>query len=190
MADETRTLILTQPEGDTLALEHTGTVLVHGDRERDPLRHDVGAQVVHGTAPQRPLVHMVCWGEDDRCRVEVGGRLTVAGDEAAPLRVTMAHRFENEHVQAHRLDPVSFEPMDCTVHVPTGLVNPIHHALQLRTPLQVRFCNPWHVASDYTVEVSLGDRRLWSIRLTGATVATPQPCRDDDCPPVTGGRPA
>ena len=64
-------------------------------------------------------------------------------------------------------------------------------AVILRTPLQLRFCNPWHIASDYTVEVTLGERRLWSVRLTGATVATPQPCADDGCPPAPShpGRP-
>jgi hypothetical protein len=36
------------------------------------------------------------------------------------------------------------------------------------------------------VQVNAGDRSLFSIRLTGATVATPQPCEDDvNCQPST-----
>jgi hypothetical protein len=186
MADETETeiVVLTQPEGERLALDHAGSVALHGDDDCAPMRHDVGARLTHVT--ERPLVHMVCWDEDDLCRVQVEGRVTLAGDEKAPLHVTMAHRFENDHRQTHRIEPV-----DHTMHLPTALASPIHHALQMRTPLQLRFCNPWHIASDYTVEVTLGERRLWSVRLTGATVATPQPCADDDCPPAVShpGRP-
>lgn len=186
MADETKTVILTQPEGERLALEGTGAVALHGDEKHPPMRHD--AQMVHATAPHHPLVHMVCWDDDDVCRVEVSGRVTLAGDEESPVRVTMAHRFETPHHQTHALAPVKFEPMECTVRMPTALASPLHHALQLRTPLQVRFCNTWHVASDYTVEVTMGERKLWSIRLTGATVATPQPCDDEPCPPTPGAR--
>ena len=56
-----------------------------------------------------------------------------------------------------------------------------------RSPLDVRFCNPWHVASDYRVEVNLGQNRVIGIRLSGATVATPQAC-EDPCPPPVPGR--
>ena len=60
-----------------------------------------------------------------------------------------------------------------------------HHALQMRTPLQVRFCNSWQIASDYTIEIRLGDNRVIGVRLTGATVAKPLPCDDDEpCAPV------
>jgi hypothetical protein len=55
----------------------------------------------------------------------------------------------------------------------TQLADPIHHALQMRTPLQLRFCNPWHVVSDYRMEIHLGENRVISVRLTGATVASP-----------------
>jgi hypothetical protein len=53
----------------------------------------------------------------------------------------------------------------------------------MRTPLEVRFCNPWHIASDYRLEVNLGKNRVMGIRLSGATVATPQPC-EPTCPPA------
>ncbi|HLA43848.1 MAG TPA: hypothetical protein VJZ27_10450, partial [Aggregatilineales bacterium] len=73
---------------------------------------------------------------------------------------------------------------DHTLKVDTKLAEPIHHALQLRTPLSVHFCNAWHIASDYVVQVAAGERTLFSIRLTGATVATPQPCDDNEnCDP-------
>lgn len=166
---EERTLIVTQPPGGRFA--HRGGLTVGGDDDLPAMRHDV----VHGTAKGRPLVHMVCWDEERPCRVDVGGQVTVVGDAERPVRVDMRHRFENDHRQTHRVE--------------TRLSDPIHHALQLRTPLQVRFCNPWHVASDYRVEVNLGNNRVISIRLTGATVATPQPCEEDGCPPPSGSQP-
>jgi hypothetical protein len=51
------------------------------------------------------------------------------------------------------------------------------------TPFELRLCNPWHVASDYQMDIKLWDCRVISVRLTGATVARPQPCEVDDCPP-------
>ena len=157
---EERTLVVTQPPGERFG--HRGGLAVGGDDDLPALRHDV----VHGTAAGRPLVHMVCWDEERPCRVDVGGQITVVGDDERPVRVDMRHRFDNDHRQTHRVE--------------TRLSDPIHHALQLR------FCNPWHVASDYRVEVNLGNNRMISIRLTGATVATPQPCEEDGCPPPAG----
>lgn len=81
----------------------------------------------------------------------------------------LEHSFESVHEQTHEMK--------------SSLANPIHHALQMRTPLQVRFCNTWQVASDYTVQVALRGQPLLDIRLTGATVATPQPCPEDECAP-------
>ena len=162
MADgETR--IVTQPEGEDFRLAHHGAVRVQGGCEEDPLRHRVAGEMVHATPQDRPLVHMLLWDED--CACEVKGRVVVAGDKEAP--VELRHAFPDVHRQSHRME--------------TALAEPIHHALQMRTPLQVRFCNTWHVASDYTVEVNLGRNRLLSLRLSGATVAKPQPC--DDAPP-------
>ena len=146
MADETETLIVTQPKAERF-------------------RHE-GA-LTHATAPERPLVHMVLW--DDDCACTIDGRVVLAGDPAAPFEATFRHRFPDDHRQTHT--------------VKTALAEPIHHALQMRTPLQVRFCNTWHVASDYTVEITVGERTFAKIRLTGATVAKPQPC-DEPCPPV------
>jgi hypothetical protein len=177
MPDETKTVVLTQPEGERLAHEHEGGLALYGDRERPPMSHR--AEMVHVTAPARPLVHMVCWEQEEPCKVEVSGRVTLAGDRDAPVQVAMAHSFTNPHHQTHAV-----EPLDHTLKVSTALAQPIHHALQMRTPLQVRFCNPWHVASDYSVEVRSGERSLFSIRLTGATVATPQPCVEELCPPA------
>lgn len=171
---EDKKITVTQLEGERFALDHSGAVGLHGNKLRDPVRHELGAQVIHGTAPQQPLVHMVCWDEDGAC--EIGGRITLTGDEQAPVAVRMAHTFDGEHRQVHSLQ--------------TALHEPVHHALQMRTPLQVRFCNPWHVASDYVLDIRLGERRVISVRLTGATVATPQPCNDDaPCPPVNAQTP-
>ncbi|MCC6534091.1 MAG: hypothetical protein IT531_16200 [Burkholderiales bacterium] len=168
MAEE-KTVTLRQNSGERLALEHDGGVALYGGPEHQPLQHRLSAQVVHVSDAKQPLVHMVTWDED--CACEITGRVALVGDEKAPLRVSMSHHFENDHRQSHRIE--------------TRLSEPIHHALQMRTPLQVRFCNPWHVASDYTMEIRMGDNRVISVRLTGATVATPQPCPDDKpCAPV------
>jgi hypothetical protein len=174
MADE-EIVTVKQDEGERFALDHGGAVALHGDARRDALRHEVAGKVVHATAPQQPLVHVVSWDED--CSCEISGRVALVGDEKAPIAVRMGHKFENEHRQSHRIE--------------TALHQPVHHALQMRTPLQVRFCNPWHVASDYVLDVRVGDRSVLSVRLTGATVATPQPCADDaPCPPAVSTMPS
>ena len=157
MAEETRKLIVTQPEETSFALSGSDT--------DPPLRHRFAGEVVHHTA--KPIVHMHLWDDSNSCKVE--GNVVVRGDPEAP--VVLQHRFANAHHQTHE--------------VKTGLADPIHHALQMRTPLQVRFCNSWHVASDYSIGVEVNGQQLIGIRLVGATVATPQPCPDDDpCAPV------
>ena len=163
MADEPRELILEQREGDALRVEHCGTLRVHGDAKADAMRHH--AELVHATPADRPLVHMVLWDE------QRSGKVTLTGDAAAPVHANFKHHFDNEHRQTHRFE--------------TALSSPVHHALQMRTPLQVRFCNSWQIASDYTIEIRLGDNRVIGVRLTGATVAKPLPCDDDvPCAPV------
>ncbi|HEY0549022.1 MAG TPA: hypothetical protein VGF13_05435 [Verrucomicrobiae bacterium] len=168
MADETKTLIVTQPKDATFNATHTGHIGLHGIANADPLKHCVNGEVSHSGNVERPLVHMVLWDED--CACEINGRVTVAGDPQAPVEAVLHHRFENDHAQ--------------TLSFKTALAEPIHHALQMRTPLQVRFCNAWHVASDYTIEINLGRNRLIGVRLTGATIARPQPCEGETpCPP-------
>jgi hypothetical protein len=164
MADEeiqTRKLVVTQPKGDAFA--------VSGDNRKDPLSHRHIGEVTHRT--EKPLVHMVCWDADSSC--EVNARIEVVGDEKRPVAVQ--HRFPDAHPQTH-----SFK---------TALAEPVHHALQMRTPLQVRFCNSWHVASNYAIDLDLAGRRWMSIRIAGATVATPQPCPDENCGPVITHKP-
>ena len=156
MADE---VILRQPEGESLKLDHHGAV-----------KHQVGAELLHSTAAERPLVHMLLWDEDC-CKAEANGRITLSGDEKLPVHLRVRHGFDNEHQQSHRFD--------------TTLQAPVHHALQMRTPLQVRFCNTWQIASDYSIEIRLGDNRVIGVHLTGATVAKPLPCDDEPCPPAT-----
>jgi hypothetical protein len=176
---EDHTTTIVQPEGARFALDHDAVGL-HGVHEEPPLQHSFAGGVVHSTDPDRPLVHMVCWAEEP-CRVE--GRVTVVGDEESPVAVRMTHEFAGDHHQT-----LSVDPLEHSLNVSTAAASPIHHALQLRTPLDVRFCNPWHIASDYRVEVNLGNNRVIGIRLTGATVATPQACDEQDCPPATRGR--
>lgn len=147
---------------------------LHGVPESDPVRQEHTGAMLLGAVPGAPHVHVVSWAEERvlvEAHADVDARLTVAGDPESPVGLEVEHRFVGEHHQSHALEPV-----DHTLHVDTALAEPIHHALQMRTPLELRFCNPWHVASDYRVEVTLGDRPIMGIRLTGATVATPQPC--------------
>lgn len=184
MASEERTVTVVQKDDDEFRIRDGG-VAVYGRDDTPALRHDIGGVVMHGFAPGAPLVHMHCWDADRACDVHVSGgvdlsgKVTLSGDADAPLPLQMTHRFEGDHHQT-----LSIDPIDHALEVSTELARPIHHALQMRTPLQLRFCNPWHVASDYAVELRVGKRSFLSIRLTGATVATPQACADDSCPPV------
>ncbi|EEW25930.1 hypothetical protein [Rhodobacter ferrooxidans] len=153
--EETRHLIVSQPAGAAFALA--------GSDRHDPLSHRVQADFVHRT--DKPMVHMHLWDDDCACKLEHEVRFDAGPDKP----VNLAHRFPDTHAQSHEMK--------------TALDAPIHHALQMRTPLQVRFCNTWQVASDYTVSVGLRGKPFLDIRLTGATVATPKPC-DDDCAPA------
>ena len=177
---ETETNIITQNEGERFAIEHNGGVALYGAEKQPPMQHKFGGQIVHTGTPQQPLVHMVCWDEEDSCHVQVAGNVVLTGDPDKPVHVHMRHEFANTHQQTHAI-----EPMDHSLKVDTRLAEPIHHALQMRTPLQLRFCNPWHIVSDYVLDINLGNNRVISVRLTGATVATPQPCADENCPPPT-----
>jgi hypothetical protein len=155
VAEETRKLIVTQPEETAFALS--------GSDRDPPMRHRIAGDVNHRT--EKPIVHMHLWDEDCSCKLE--GDVVLRGNPDAP--VVLQHDFPEEHRQSHIMK--------------TGLADPIHHALQMRTPLQVRFCNSWHVASDYAIGVQLRGREWLGIRLTGATVATPQPCPEDEYRP-------
>ncbi len=145
-------VVVSQPCGETFALS--------GSEERDPIRHKVQGDVLHRT--DQPVVHMHLWNEE--CVGKLDHQVHVHADEKNPVNVV--HRFSDTHAQTHQMQ--------------TSLAEPVHHALQMRTPLQVRFCNSWQVASDYSVQVGLRGRPFLDIRLTGATVATPQPCPEDD----------
>lgn len=134
-----------------------GSFAVAGSDHDDPLNHRLGGEVTHRT--EKPLIHMHLWNE------QCIGKIELRGNREDPVYVD--HRFPDGHRQSHAIE--------------TALDQPIHHALQMRTPLQVRFCNTWHIASDYNVGVNLRGQRLIDIHLSGATVATPQPCPDEDC---------
>jgi hypothetical protein len=171
MPDET-TNIITQNEGERFAVDHGGGVALYGRKEEQALQHQhqFGGEVIHST--HKPLVHIVGWYEEP-FPVEVNGRVTVVGDEKAPIQVN--HHFANDHHQT-----LAVEPFTHTMKVATELAEPIHHALQVRTPVELRFCNPWQIDSGYEVEVTLGQIRLLSISLRGSTVCTPQPCAGDE----------
>jgi hypothetical protein len=174
---EERQVIIEPGESGTIPLSHSGAVALYGEAGQPALQHQLGAEVVHGTDPSRPLMHVVCW-DTEPCPVSLTGEVALVGDAGRPIR----HEIVGEHHQVLRV-----EELDHTLRVRTRLDEPVHHALQMRTPLQLRFCNPWHVASDYQVEINLGNTRVISVRLTGATVATPQPCEPEECPPGESG---
>jgi len=170
--------VIVEPgESGTIPLAHSGGVALYGSPDQPDLRHHLAAEVVHGTDPARPLMHVVCW-DTEPCPVAVSGEVALVGDADRPIR----HEIVGEH---HQL--LKVEPLEHAVRMQTRLDEPVHHALQMRTPLQLRFCNPWHVASDYRMDINLWDSRVISVRLTGATVATPQPCEDKGCPPADPG---
>jgi hypothetical protein len=164
-------------ETGAIPLSHSGSLAVYGDPTQTDLRHHLGGDVTHGTDPDRPLIHMICW-DTEPCPLTVRGEVALVGDPDRPIR----HEIVGEHHQV-----LQVEKIDHSVRMETELADPIHHSLQMRTPLQLRFCNPWHVASDYQMDIKLWDSRVISVRLTGATVATPQPCEADDCPPNDPG---
>src|SRR5438132_12176752 len=91
MPPNTETRIVTQPKGERFALDHAGEVGLYGDKGRGPLLHQMVGQIVHGSAPGQPLVHMISWEAGARCPVELSGRVTLAGDERTPVHVTMRH---------------------------------------------------------------------------------------------------
>ncbi|MEG3158886.1 hypothetical protein U1763_00055 [Sphingomonas sp. LB2R24] len=166
MDEETETFVITQPliGDERQAFRHAGS-----DCD-PPIAHRFEGGVTHRT--DQPVVRMHLWDQD--CVGKLDGQVVVRGDRDAPI--TFEHRFADELQQSHRIQ--------------TKLAEPIHHALQMRTPLQVRFCNVWQVASDYSVGIDVAGRRLIDIRLTGATVATPLRCDDDCAAPAAATTPA
>lgn len=179
MPEEKRTIVLTQADGERLAHDHSGGLALYGDAQRAPLSHQLRGRVVHGSDAEQPLVHMICWRQEEPCEVEVDAKVTLEGNPEAPVEVRMTHHFADEHKQT-----LTVRPVEHTLTIDSELHDPIHHAVQMRTPLQVRFCNTWHVASDYRVELTMGRLPILSLRLSGATVASPQPSEDEPCPPV------
>jgi hypothetical protein len=162
------------PDDNTVTVSSKdGGLALYGDGRRPALKH------LHSTGEHAPLVHVVCWDETKPCKVGVSGSIELTGSEKHPVRVRMAHHFSNTHDQHLKVDPLEHE-----LKVATKLAEPIHHALQMRTPLELRFCNPWHITSNYVFDFTMGKSQVLSIRLTGATVCEPQPCNDEKpCPP-------
>ncbi len=173
---EDKSVIIKQNEDEQFSQKHSGELTLCGTKDENALQHEFGGQVIHKTV--KPLVHMICWEEEQTCGVELSGNVVLSGNKEQPVEVRMSHHFTGTHHQT-----LEVEPLDHSLKVQTKLSDPVHHALQMRTPLQLRFCNPWHIASDYRVSINMGNSPVLSVRLTGATVATPQPCEDEPCPP-------
>ncbi len=148
MSEDIKKVIVSQPKNTAFAIA--------GDAKADAVK----ANLLHET--DGPLVHMHLWNE--QCVGKLDAKLRVEGDPEKP--VVVAHKFENEHAQTHKIE--------------TKLSEPVHHALQMRTPLQVRFCNAWNIASDYSLSLNVRGKPYLSLRLTGATAATPQPCPEEE----------
>ena len=163
MADETR--VLTTPPGESLRLSLAGP-----DAECPPPIPHAG-RLVHEARPgAAPFMHMVCWDEDDTCNVEHTGVVTHVGDAERPIPLQMRHSGEAPiELRVH---------LDDTEHglrVRTGRADPIHHALQLHSPLVVRFADQWTASSDYRIAIQLRQQPFLDIRITGRTTLTPTP---------------
>lgn len=170
MADETR--VITQPPDARFRVEHDGQ-RPDADCCIHPIVHD--ARLTHAGNPQQPLVHVVQMRQDEPCGVKTSGELAHIGDPERPVPLEMRHSSPHGPVE---LD-VNVRDVRHSLCVDTGLQDPMHHALQLKTPLQLRFVNPWTADSDYRVSLTLAGRTLLELRVAGRTVLAPQPA--DDC---------
>lgn len=172
MADETR--IITQPEGDEFQVGLSGQTPDPDGCVR-PIVHQ--ARMLHEPAAGgKPFVHMVCWDRDAACAVEHSGEVVHVGDPERPVPLDMRHST----AEPVKMD-MAVSPLEHDLGVKTALDRPIHHALQLKTPVQLRFVNPWKAESSYTLEVRLGNRNLMSVNLNGTTTLTPCPPPPDPC---------
>jgi hypothetical protein len=179
MSDETR--IITQAPTDRFRVEHDGqrpdaAGCVH------PIRHD--ARLVHeGGREELPFVHLVQMKQDEPCGVRTSGEIAHVGDPQRPVPLDMRHSSQAPVELDLRVRQLEHE-----LRVSTGLQDPMHHALQLKTPLQVRFVNPWVAQSDYRVSVTLGKRRLIDVHIAGQTILSPRPAPPDPCTDPAGAR--
>lgn len=175
MADETRTI--TQPEHDRFRVALEGPAPDEDGCVR-PVLHD-GHLIHEGGKREAPLVHMVCWDDDGTCRVVHGGDVRHVGDPSRPVPLDMRHSTASPV----SLD-VAVKDVAHRLTVNTRLAEPIHHALQVQTPIQLRFVNPWEATSDYTVSVDVAGRRVLDLRVSGKTTITPKAAPPDGCDPV------
>jgi hypothetical protein len=170
MADETR--IVTQPEGERFRLALEGPQPDAQGCER-PVLHQ-GRLVHEGGSPELPIVHMVCWDSEDACSLTHGGEVRHVGDPERPVPLDMRHSTAKPVELDLRVSQVSH-----ALGVQTTLQDPIHHALQLKTPIQVRFVNPWEAASQYSIGIAVGGRSVVEVSIRGKTVLTPHPAAPD-----------
>jgi hypothetical protein len=172
MADETR--LITQEPDARFRVEHDGQ-RPDADGCVHPIRHD--ARIVHEGREELPFVHIVQMRQDEPCGVRTSGELAHVGDPERPVPLEMRHSSPHGPVEIDlRVRQAQHE-----LRVSTDLQDPMHHALQLKTPLQVRFVNPWTAQSDYRVSVTLGNRQLLDVRIAGQTILTPRPAPPDSC---------
>ena len=153
MAEEKR-IVIRQNPGDELAVDHQGGVAFFGARSQPALQHIHDACVVHET--QKPLVHVHSWDV-----------------ERGPVVVPVTHQFQGDHNQTLNIQSFGHD-----MHVVSRESDPIHHALQMRTPIAVRVgmdCT-CVMESDYTFELRTAERQLFTMTMKGRTVFK------DDCP--------
>lgn len=160
MADETR--VITQPDGGAFRVTLEGP---DKDGCAQPIPHH--GRLLHETG-EKPLMHTICWEPEEPCTVAHEGQMLHVGDPERPVPLDMRHSTEKPvELQVH------VGPVEHGLRVHTRSCEPMHHAVQLQTPLQVRFVNPWVAESDYRLTVQLGNSRMLDVRLVGRTRLTP-----------------
>jgi hypothetical protein len=181
MVEDSGAIIGPQDADDSNQTELKGGLALYGVKDLNPIQHEFNGQVIHRTAPESPLVHVVGWSSGDEVEMILSGRVELTNTRETPLHVRLAHEFPEIHRQSHE---VTIAPVDHTLKVNTRASDPIHHALQLLTPLQLRFCNVFLVKSDYRIIANVNGATMVDIHLSGETTIIPQPCDDEGPGPV------
>jgi hypothetical protein len=179
MANEERKI--TQPEGARFR------VALEGQEPDDqgclhPIVHH-GVLAHEGGAAERPLRHVLRMDQDVPCELGHSGEMRHTGDPERPVPLDMRHSSPEPVVLDLKVNQARH-----ALAVDTSLTEPMHHALQLKTPLQVRFVNPWEAKSDYAMTVELAGRPLLSFKLQGTTTLRPEAAPPDPCLESGGGQ--
>jgi len=157
---------ITQPDGKSFRVAHEGQTpddegCIH------PIIHQ--GTLLHEGHEKRPLYHKVHFTHDESHALSHRGALTHRVDPATPVPLDMRHSTQ----EPVKLD-LQVRSLGHQMGVTTTLQDPIHHALQLKTPLQVRFVNPWHAQSEYSFSLDVAGRTVMSLSVRGSTVFSPR----------------